>query len=170
MISTTNKEILRHTDMKTFRFRLATLMRLREAARDRRRANLAQAFEADDVLQRRQEELADDAMEVDRHARGAADLGSIQVDTLVTAQRYKMILQAESKLLSQQSVSVSEEIERRREALVVADRDVRVLEKLREKHQERHRKEEHRQEVKMLDEIAGRVFAGETAYEREEII
>jgi len=156
--------------MKTFRFRLATLLRLREAARDRRRANLAQAFEADEVLQRRQEELADDAMEVDRHARSAADLGPIQVDTLVTAQRYKMILQAESKLLSEQSVSVSEEIERRREALVVADRDVRVLVKLREKHQERHRKEEHRQEVNWLDEIAGRVVSGEAASEREEII
>ena len=40
--------------------------------------------------------------------------------------------------------------------LVVADRDVRVLEKLREKQARRHRLEEDRQEAKRLDEVAGR--------------
>jgi flagellar export protein FliJ len=49
---------------------------------------------------------------------------------------------------------VGAEIERRREVLVEADRDVRVLEKLREKQTERHRYEENRREIRQLDEVA----------------
>ncbi len=46
------------------------------------------------------------------------------------------------------------EIERRRQALVEADREVRVLEKLRERQAEQHRREEDLQEAKRLDEVA----------------
>ncbi|MCH8923852.1 MAG: flagellar export protein FliJ [Planctomycetes bacterium] len=156
--------------MKPFRFRLATLLRLREAARDRRRAHLAQAYEADDVLRGRMGELADEVVEVDRHSRQAAVAGPIEADALVVAQRYKMILQAERKLLGGQSETVAEEIERRREVLVAADRDVKVLEKLREKHRERHQKEENRQEVNLLDEVAGRMALDGITDSREEMI
>ena len=38
--------------------------------------------------------------------------------------------------------------------LLVADRDVRVLEKLRQRQADRHRREEDRREVKRLDELA----------------
>jgi hypothetical protein len=43
----------------------------------------------------------------------------------------------------------------------VATRDVRVLEKLREHQADRHRDEEAHREVKLLDEVAGRVPGGE---------
>ena len=36
--------------MAKFKFRLATLLRLREATRDQRRAELAEAYRADNVL------------------------------------------------------------------------------------------------------------------------
>ena len=45
------------------------------------------------------------------------------------------------------------EIERRRQALVEADREVRVLEKLRERQLEQHRREEELRETKRLDEV-----------------
>ena len=50
----------------------------------------------------------------------------------------------------------AEEIERRGEALVDANRQVRVLETLRQKQLDRHRQGENRQEIKQLDETAGR--------------
>ena len=56
---------------------------------------------------------------------------------------------------------MAEEIERRRQTLVQANRDVRVLEKLREKQAGRHRQEEDRRETKVLDEVAGRQVARE---------
>ncbi|MCH7872679.1 MAG: hypothetical protein IID33_13360, partial [Planctomycetes bacterium] len=128
--------------MKPFRFRLATLLRLREAARDRHRANLAQAFEADDVLQQRRTQLADEVGHLERRNRTAGSAGPIEVDALIAAQRYTMILQAEDRMIAQQREVVAEEIERRRQQLVAADRDLKVLEKLREKHLLRHRKEQ----------------------------
>ena len=42
--------------MARFKFQLATLLRLREATRDERRAELAEAFRADDVLVEQQED------------------------------------------------------------------------------------------------------------------
>jgi flagellar protein FliJ len=47
------------------------------------------------------------------------------------------------------------EIERRREALLAANREVRVLEKLRDHQMERYREEENRRDIKRLDEVAG---------------
>ena len=63
--------------MKPFRFRLATLLRLRVAARDRRRAHLAQAYEAEDVLQQRQGELADEVVGVEVRDDDGVDFGWI---------------------------------------------------------------------------------------------
>ena len=51
------------------------------------------------------------------------------------------------------------EVERRRLALVEADRDVRVLEKLRERQRERHQAAAALEDVKALDEIALRTHA-----------
>jgi len=45
-------------------------------------------------------------------------------------------------------------VHKRREAVVAADREVRVLEKLRDSQHERHRDEETKQEAKRLDEMA----------------
>jgi len=53
---------------------------------------------------------------------------------------------------------LAEEIERRRQALVAADREVRLLEKFREKLQLRHRQEEAVADMKELDDLAGRMW------------
>jgi flagellar export protein FliJ len=54
-------------------------------------------------------------------------------------------------------------MEHRRVALAEANREVRVLEKLRDRQHERHRQEENRQEIKELDEVAGRRAVREEA-------
>ena len=54
-------------------------------------------------------------------------------------------------------LQLSEQIVLPRAALVEADREVRVLEKLRENQQRAHAQQEFLQEVKQLDEIAGRI-------------
>ena len=52
------------------------------------------------------------------------------------------------------SAQLNEEIERRRAALVEADREVRVLEKLRERKWSEHQTAELRHELRQLDEVA----------------
>jgi flagellar export protein FliJ len=82
---------------------------------------------------------------------------------LIDSQRYEFLLLAQVEALKQQAVRLTEETERRREALVAADREVRTLEKLREKQKLEHQQEQQRLEVKFLDEVAARGHSGELA-------
>jgi flagellar FliJ protein len=147
--------------MAKFKFRLATLLRLREAARDDRRAELAEAFRVDDVLSKQLKQLAEELGELRIRRRSVAGPGTVDVDQLVESQRYEVALRVQEHLLTEQRKTVAVEIERRRQTLVEADRQVRVLEKLRQRQTERHRQEENRQEAKLLDEVAQHRTAGE---------
>jgi len=141
--------------MAKFQFRLATLLKLREATRDERRAELAQAYQADAFLEQQQDRLQRELAGLVLQSRKVAGPGTLDVDQLLQTQRYELFLRARQSQLADQRGTVAEEIERRRQILVEADREVRVLEKLRQRQLERHREEEGRREMKILDEVAG---------------
>lgn len=147
--------------MRNFHFRLATLLRMHEAARDQRRAELAEAFRAEEMLRARLAELRADLAGLKEDCRRRAQPGVVEIDRLIDSQRYEFLLLAQCETLKQQAVSLAAEIERRREALIAADREVRALEKLREKQRLEHRRQEERLEVKLLDEVAARGHGGE---------
>jgi len=147
--------------MAKFKFRLATLLRLREAARDERRGHLAEALRAEELLNRRAAELDASVAELRSQINQQALSGTIDVEKLINSQRYGALLEAERVMLAQQASQVADEIENRRQALVAADREVHVLEKLRENQQRAHREHEERIEMKALDEIAGTSRGGE---------
>lgn len=147
--------------MAAFQFRLATLLRLREAARDERRAQLAEVLRLADQISERRRELEKalrDALQVQ-----AAANGEIDADRLLNATRYELVLRAEVRQIELQETTLRAETEKRRQALVAADRDVRSLELLRETQHERHRADEARKAAKELDEIALRRYATEGA-------
>jgi flagellar protein FliJ len=139
--------------MLPYEFRLATLLRLREAHRDERRVRLAEAQQAEEIVANRLSDIEADLWELNEGSRRDLRPGQIDIDRLMESQRYELILKAERQTANEQRTIVSKEVERRSEALVSADREVRVLEKLRERQLERHREEERRQETKILDEI-----------------
>ncbi len=142
--------------MAKFKFRLATLLRLREAARDERRSELAQAYRADEIIRHQRSRLARDLSELETTTRQASAPGDLNVDRLLETRRYQLVLRSQEQHVRQQHEALRAEIERRRQAVVDANREVRVLEGLRQKQYERHREEENRQEIKRLDEAAGR--------------
>lgn len=142
--------------MKKFAFRLATLQRLRENLRDERRSQLADAYRADEILEEQEQRLAQEQNAMSAALRDGAGPGEIEVDRLLADHRYSLLLMAQHRHLSQQRQAVAQEIERRRQLLIEADREVRVLEKLKEHQLQRHRDEENRQEIKQLDEVAQR--------------
>ena len=147
--------------MTKFKFRLATLLRLREATRDARRTELADAYRADDVLNEHLDRVGRELDWLRTQCRKAAGPGTVDVERLVEAGRYELSLRAQRGQLEGQREAVGAEIDRRRQALLAADRDVRLLEKLRDKQAKRHRQEENRQETKQLDEVAGQRAARE---------
>jgi flagellar export protein FliJ len=145
--------------MARFQFRLAALQRLREAARDERRAQLAEVFRLAESLAEQKRQVVENLHEVSRNR--AVSQGAVDVEKLLAATRYEAVLMVEQAQLERQAAAVAVEIEKRREALVAADRDVRALEKLRETQQARHRAEQEQRSIKQLDEAALRAFGGE---------
>jgi flagellar protein FliJ len=142
--------------MAKYKFRLATLQKVREARRDRERAALAEAFRAEQVLAGRRAELAAEAAELQTLQRSAVAGPLLDVNRLLEAQRYELVLKAQAMELAQKEALLAVETERRRQLLIEADRDVRVLERLDERHLGEHRRREQRLEVKQLDEAANR--------------
>ncbi len=142
--------------MAKFTFRLATLLRLRETDRDRRRTELAEAYRADEIIHQHRRRVAGELRVLAKQARQAAGPGELDVDQLLEARRYEMVLRSQDQQLAERQQAVQAEIDQRRQALVEANREVRVLETLREKQREHHRRQENRREIKQLDETAAR--------------
>jgi flagellar protein FliJ len=140
--------------MTKYRFRLDTLRKLRATHRDQQRAALADAYRADQLLADRRAELAGEQNELRGLQRIALASAPLDVNRLVEAQRYEMVLKANEQHLADQTQRLAAEVERRRQAVVEADRSVRVLELLDERQRREHRRRQQQLEIKQLDEMA----------------
>jgi flagellar FliJ protein len=139
-------------------FRLGTMLKLREQARDERRRDLAQAYEAERILRERVEELQQEIAATHARTRQLAGEGSVNVEGLLNTRRYQLLMKSQVAATEQQITQVLEEVERRRQALIESDRDVKVLEKLRERQQQQQEIAEAKREAKQLDEAGLRAF------------
>ena len=140
--------------MAKYKFRLDTLQKVREAHRDTQRASLAEAFRAEQVLAENREQLVAEEHELRKLQRAATEARYLDVNRLLEAQRYELLLKAQSQELAKQAILLAAETERRRQMLVEADREVRVLELLDERHRQTHTRDEQRAETKRLDDVA----------------
>ncbi len=138
-------------------FRLATLLKLRDNERDERRLRLAEAHAAEMVLRERIQQYEQQLSALGRDYHNAASPGKVDVDRLLDSQRYEAILRGEKASVEGQCELIRAEVEKRREALVVADRDVRSLEKLRDAQRLRYDQRQQLTEIKQLDEVASRL-------------
>ena len=145
--------------MRRFQFRLATVARLREAVRDQRRGQLADALGVQGVLEEKISGL-DRGLHEARQLQ-TAPVGPVDVDRLLNGERYELVLLAEKQALQLQLAKVTAEVLKRREALVAADQDVKALEKLRASQHETWRQDSERETMRELDEVAGRSLPAE---------
>ena len=152
--------------MANFRFRLETLLKVREAERQQRRFELGQAFDADRLLQQQFDALAAELAVARQESMKNSAPGEVNVDKLLEIQRYALHVLAQTKAIRLQQSTVREEIERRRKLLVEADRQVKILEKLREKQLAVFRTEQLRIEQNVLDEVGARSARGNVQVRR----
>jgi len=134
-------------------FRLEPLLKLRRSLRDQRRRDLAQAQEAEQLLHSQKDQLALEMNELQIRMRQQASPGTVDVEALLAVKRHLLLLEAEGKAIDERMQQLAAEIHRRHEALVQADRDTRVMEKLQERHHLREQETQFRQEMIQLDEI-----------------
>ena len=142
--------------MAKFRFRLATLRKLRESDRDKLRGKLAEAYHAVQKLEEQQLAIADEILALQDVQRRATKGSTTSVNSLLEAQRYQAVLRAQQSTLRDHSKVLSTEVERRRQNVIEADQQVRVLDKLNERQRLDHQQILSRAEVRELDEIASR--------------
>jgi flagellar FliJ protein len=140
--------------MAKFRFRLETLQRLREMNRDELRVRLAEAIQAEQIVGEQRRELLREAAALAVARREQFAAGSPDIARVLNAQRYQLMLEAQEQALAEQAQRLAEEIEVRRLAVVEADRQVRVLDKLRERRAAQHAAAQNAADAKRLDEIA----------------
>lgn len=140
--------------MARFKFRLETLHKMRVARRDQCRVALAEAYRAEEIVQGRRAELLRERETIIEMQRKAATEPFLDVNRLLEAQRYELVLKVQDQDFLKQEILLAAEIERRREALIESDREVRVLELLEEKQRSAYRRQNERRETKRLDEVA----------------
>jgi flagellar FliJ protein len=139
--------------LKTFRFRLATLRKLRELRRDELRSKLAEAHHAIQLLEDQMAHVRDELVDLLVTQRSAIDNTRIDINGLLAAERYQSVLRMQQATMQDQVKLLDTEVERRRQAVVEADIQVRVLDKLEERQRTEHRKKLQQIETKELDEI-----------------
>ena len=140
-----------------FKYRLAPLLKIRENVRAEKQAELAKAYEAARIVEAELQRVQAELVRNGELGRQATQKGRISVDYLLSLRRHEAFLLAQQNQAQEQLEQIQQEIERRRIALMEADREVKVLEKLKEKMKTKHLQEEALAELKQMDEIAGRV-------------
>ena len=140
--------------MPRFRFRLETLRRLREIHRDEMRGRLAEAYAAEKILAEQRSKIDQELGEAAVIQRQLMSGGTLDVNQLLTTQRYQLLLEAQKRVLAEQAARLAVEAENRRLAVVEADRQVRVLDKLEDRKRREHDAARARAEMKQYDEIA----------------
>ncbi|UUO07664.1 flagellar export protein FliJ [Blastopirellula sp. J2-11] len=145
--------------MASFHFRLATYLKLKIAARDQRQAELMEVLSIQEQLTREMQETAELLETTITEARDGCSVGRMNVDSLIVAQRELNHLR--SLIAHKQSLQrkLNPHIEQRRNALLEAEKEVRSLEKLRERQEKRFQTEQERLDSLELDEIGLIAFA-----------
>lgn len=145
--------------MSAYRFRLEPVRRLREAHRDELRGQLADAFRAAEVVNEQRQQVLDELRVIRAREESIARDTNLSVNAMVEHQRYELVLQGQAAALAEKLKMVEAEVERRRQLVADADREVRTLDKLEDRQRETHRVEQTRAEAKAMDATALQIDA-----------
>ncbi|MGL4943397.1 MAG: flagellar export protein FliJ [Thermoguttaceae bacterium] len=142
-----------------FKFRLETLLSIRDNVRKERQAELAKAYDAERIVLDKIGELDSGIVSLIGEGRAAMQSDNIDVEFLVGLRRREAFLRAQHTEATRQLGMIREEIEVRRRAVIEADKEVKVMEKLKERQYQRYTEEESRRDQKTMDEIASRTVS-----------
>jgi flagellar export protein FliJ len=112
-------------------FRLATLLKIREQDRDMAAKAVQDVRLAIEKLDNAQLEI-DEANRQMNEARKQSSSGAINLNQILDAQRYQLVLSAQSTQIADHKGKLNQELERRQFTLVQSQKAVKSLEKLRD--------------------------------------
>jgi flagellar export protein FliJ len=132
---------------------------MRQSHRDELRGQLADAYRAADLIETQRDAVRCELDGLRQIHRLATTSQSMNVARVLETQRYEMVLQGQDAALAEKSKLVQQELERRRQRVAEAEREVKTLDKLEQKQEAAHRLETGRREAKEMDETAVTVVA-----------
>ena len=135
-------------------FRLKTLLKLNEQARDQRQRMLSDAKQAIELLQNRIDQIESELADIKQQTSQLVQQQTINPDIWADQQRYRWVLQSQKSQMLAQRGQLEQEVERRENALMEADREVKKLEKMRDREFELERVRLNQLEQKELDDLA----------------
>ncbi|MFQ5461722.1 MAG: flagellar export protein FliJ [Phycisphaerae bacterium] len=139
---------------KKFRFRLEGVERIRRQQRDTRRRRLAEALGRVVDVERCIAQLSQELRETVEGSRSARGGGCLDMTVVRGHQYYRGVLQRNLLEQTQALADRQDAVRVARQELAQATARLKVIEKLRERAQDRHRKELQREEQTALNEIA----------------
>jgi flagellar FliJ protein len=142
--------------MPKFQFRLNTLLAMHVSTRQERRAQLAEGLAAQRALERARGDVERELAGRGVSSPAPAMPGAIDIEQLASADRYRKVLRARLATIDREAATLAAEVDARQQALAAAEREVRVLDKLRERQYEQFRYEQARRENNAMDELAQR--------------
>ena len=138
-----------------FTFRLEPLITLRDNELKECQAELAKAYHARRIVEETRLKFEKDLEESLQSAREMLESGTIDVTFLLTLQDHKTYRTAQLAKIAEDIKKIDEEVERRLALVVSANKELKIVEKLKEKRYEKYLEEENKAEMKFMDEIAG---------------
>jgi flagellar export protein FliJ len=144
---------------RRFRFRLETVRRLREQARDAQRRVVAEAARVVRSLEDRITRFSQDVRQVSAQLRDARRGGPMDTALLRRYLQYQGWLQRQISGARTDLAARQAELDRQRAKLTELRRDLEVIEKLRERQWQRYLVEVAREEQLEHDEAAQQQFA-----------
>jgi flagellar export protein FliJ len=136
--------------------RFLSLLHVRRAERDRGRVELAEALHAVDAIRQQMAELSREMQRTQQMTRAASRPGALNVNRLRTTHQYEHLLELRCRQLQQREAAMESVVQTRRESLVAANQQVRMLEKILEAEMEELQLASERDTQRELDEIAQR--------------
>lgn len=143
--------------MARFEFRLQGLLGLREAERDARRSELAESLAAQQRLRQQYDHVADEVIRQARDRRHATTSGRLDVDRLRVASQFEQSLRHELQAVARRLQGLEVLLAEQQTALVESQRQVRVLENLRQRDLLQFQAAQQASELRLLDEAGARL-------------
>ena len=144
--------------MHGYTFRFAMLLKVRQAVRDQRRQALAEVMQAEQLLAHRLLALDEELIGLRNDTADAAGPGPIVIERVIDMSRYQESLLARRRALKMELTDLLCEVDRRQQALVAAETELRAMEKLQDRQHAIHAEHQQRMQAREMDEIALRPF------------
>lgn len=117
------------------KFRLATLLKIRERERDHAAKNVQDARMAIEKLSTQKQELLAENESMNA-IRKSASVGAMNLQSILDTQRFQMVLGAQVQQIENHLGTLSQELQRREAQLLKCQQAVKSLEKLRDQRAE----------------------------------